>query len=88
MSWSLTNGTITPEQFPMVNCNPLAAVLLPYLGEFPGNHDNGSPTAVYNPTATRKHPKYLAAGDAAVSRIVYPVKDTRQATIVGNARLW
>ena len=88
MGGDLTNETITPEQFPMAICSPLAAVLLPYRGVFPDNHDIGSPTETYNPAATMKHPKYLAPGDVAVSRIMYPAEETKHAMIMGNARRW
>ena len=84
----LTNEIINPEKFPIVNCSPPAVVLLPYLGQFAGNHDSGSPMKVYKPVATTKHPKYFAPCEVAVSRIVYPVKDTEHAIIMGNARCW
>jgi hypothetical protein len=43
--YRLTKGAIMPEQFPIVNCNPEAVVLLPYRGLFVGNQASGIPTA-------------------------------------------
>jgi hypothetical protein len=33
-----------PLQFPIVNCKPVAVVLLPYRGQFVGSQASGNPT--------------------------------------------
>jgi hypothetical protein len=68
-----TKGAIMPAQFPIVNCKPLAVVLLPYRGLFVGTHANGMPTATYRPSATRKQPAYLPPKDTGEIRRAYPM---------------
>lgn len=53
---SLTKADMIPAQFPMLNCNPVALVRLPYRGRLVGSHASGNPTHTYKPIATRKHP--------------------------------
>lgn len=71
----LRNGAITPLEFPMVNCKPVAVVLFPYRGLFAGNQARGMPTTTYKPRAIRKQPKYLTPLLEFDMRMPYPTTE-------------
>lgn len=43
----LRKGAMIPLEFAIVNCKPVAVVLLPYLGQFEGSHAKGRPVIMY-----------------------------------------